>query len=260
MKNKFGSDFYNKIKVHLLFSNKKSDQDLEKFKKFLNPTPKQTQNSITIHKEKPPPTDFLINEEEILKKTQETQEENSITLKEFQKKLTINHEDEFFEDYKTFHLKKAQKLVDNSHSYKSILASDLLRFPFFLKKLETESNNGSFFDDYCPLDSKEFLKFEQKQKLKLKLPEIQQRSKKMTLFLGSSPKSMKNRHFSISIAEKAALSDRMMDFDGKISEIQKDTKNLNKNNRVLKRKVKKEVKSLNFKFGTMIKKLNNLKL
>ena len=257
MINKFGSDFYNKIKVHLLLSNKKSDQDLEKFKKSI-PTPKQTQNPITIPREKPLPADFLTKDQEISKKTQETQEENSINLKEYQNKLIINHEDDFFEDYKTFRLKKAEKLVNNSHIYKSILASDLLRFPFFLKKLETESNNGSFFDDYCPLDSKEFLKFEQKQKLKkLKLPEIQQRPKRMSILFNSTQKSM---HLSISLAEKAALSDRMIDIDGKISEIQRDTKDLNKNNRVLKRKVKKEAKSLNFKFGTMIKKLNHLKL
>jgi len=60
-----------------------------------------------------------------------------------------------------------------------------------------------------------------------------------------------------SCSKKGDLTER---YEGKMEEIEENLKGVKKNNRTLKRKVRREAKSLNFKFGNMIKNLEGLKL
>ena len=237
MRSKLGNDFYNKIKVNLMLSNQKNAKDLENFQKFQKKKRSKllTNDKINIRKN--------IYELPIL--TEPLAEEKDINLKEYQKNFLIDSNDELFQDYKLMKLKKAQKLLNNTPNYRAILSSEILRFPGFMKKLETESNNSSFLDNYCPLESLKDIngKCESGKKRDC-LPKIH----------GLKKRKNKNND---SCSKKGDLTER---YEGKMEEIEENLKGVKKNNRTLKRKVRREAKSLNFKFGNMIKNLEGLKL
>lgn len=241
MRSKLGKDFYNKIKVNILLSNQKGEKSLENFRKF-----KQKKKKIVPNDEFNKKINFFTDP------TQKTEADAEVSaelnLKEYQRNFLIDTNDELFNDYKSMRLQKAKLLLNNSPNYRAILSSEILRFPRFIKKLETESNNSSFLDNYCPLESiKDMGSSQNFKKNNNILPKINNLEK-------TSGINNKNNDLSI---KKGHLTDR---YGEKMEEITEDLRDVKKNNKRLKRKVRKETKSMNFKYGSMIKDLNGLKL
>ena len=270
MRSKFGLDFYNKIKVNVLLSNKSSNQDLVKYKKFLK--------KLDL-----PKNSEIISTEPFTLKTDidaENMEESLKNLKEFQEKLSITREDECFNEYKSNRIRQAKKILHSTENYRLKMSSDLSRFPYFLKKLETNESKESSFLDYCPMDSSNNIpkikkvSLNKKQNLKLNLPLIEKNvilhridkyrkntinmKKRVSLIkLQSSPKSLRKEE--LKFEEIGPVSDRIKELEDIIYEINQDVKLIKKKSKVLKRKVKRETKSLNSKFGSMLKDLEYLK-
>lgn len=240
MRSKLGKDFYNKIKVNILLSNQKGEKSLENFRKFKEKKKKLGPND-EINKK--------INcfTEPTQKTEADTEVSAELNLKEYQRNFLIDTNDELFNDYKCMRLQKAKVLLNNSPNYRAILSSEILRFPRFMKKLETESNNSSFLDNYCPLESiKDMGSSQNLKKIHGILPKINILEKKSGI--------NKNNDSSI---KKGHLTER---YGEKMEEITEDLRDVKKNNRRLRKKVRKETKSMNFKYGSMIKDLNGLKL
>lgn len=262
MRNKFGKDFYNKIKVHLMMSNQKSETDLESFKKYVD----INQKSMNRQNFKTEENDYMflrqnsIKEFDFEKINQKFQNNKNIDLQAYKKQFQINFNDEYFPDYKQKRLDKARSLIRNSETNNSILMSDLTRFPYFLKKIENHSNNSSFIDNYCPLET---LGEKQKKMLKTtKLPQIVHNKKDKKNLLPNNLINLDEVLNSNKSTENGPLSERLEKetFQRTIMEIQTETKTLRKKTKILKRKAKKESRSLNLKLGSLLKSIENIKL
>lgn len=264
MRSKFGKDFYNKIKVHLIMSNQKSETDLESFKKFVGKN-QETTNQKTFKTEED--DHFFLRQNSIKefdfdKISHKFQDNKNIDLQEYRKQFQINYNDEYFPDYKQKRLDKARSLLRNSETNNSIINSDLTRFPYFLKKIENHSNNSSFMDNYCPLETTSENKTQKKMLKSTKLPQIVNNNKQKKILLPNNLNNLDEVFNSNKSTENGPLSERLEKetFQRTIMEIQTETKTLRKKTKILKRKAKKETRSLNLKLGSLLKSIENIKL
>lgn len=252
MRTKFGNDFYNKIKVNLLMSNQKTGQEINHFKKFLEIKKKYPEIPQKVFERKQNSVFFQLNQPE------EENLEKGITIQEYKKKFEITPEDDYFLDYKHTNLQRAKNLLKHSATNRTILSTDLTRFPYFLKKLDSQSNHSSFLENYCPLETDTQKKPGLSQnfnKIKLKLPTLTPHTRRKTYRFS---KKIDDIDSTLNREENGAISERIRGYEETIYGIQEETKDFKKNSRFLKKKVRNQTKSLNGKFGKLLKNLENL--